>query len=144
MNYTEPREVTTKELDEAVKFYQTKRAEYEAAKAISNDRHAHMEAAERELIKLFQSAGKAKYECEGVGKVNLLEKLKVSTPKDLSSKTEFYGWLKAKYGEDYLAYLSINHNTLNTIYNESVANGEVPLGLELPTTVVELRFTKSK
>lgn len=144
------REVTTAELDEAVKLYNEKRLDYEGQKAISNDRHVHMEAAKLALIKLLQAAGKAKYDSEHFGKVTLIDKLQVTTPKTLGEKQQLFGWLAHKFGEDYLAYLNINHQTLNSLYNaelkESGLSGAdfmIP-GLEQPTTNTELRFSKTK
>lgn len=144
------REVSTKELDELASAYNQKRVEYEGAKAISNDLHAHMESAKFELIKLLQVAGKTKYEAEGIGKITLVDKLSVTTPKTLGDKQLLFGWLESKFGEDYLAYLSINHQTLNSLYNaelkEAGDNGtefSVP-GLEPATTNTELRFSKTK
>jgi hypothetical protein len=144
------REVSTAELDALASEYNKKRLEYEGAKAISNDLHAHMESAKFELIKLLQAAGKTKYEAEGVGKITLVEKLSVTTPKTLEDKAALFGWLKVKFGEDYLAYLSINHQTLNSLYNQELkevaelgAEFNVP-GLEPATTNTELRFSKTK
>jgi hypothetical protein len=146
----ETREVSTAELDQLISDYNTARADYEAQKAISNDRHERMESLKFEVIKLLQSAGKTKYEAEGIGKITLVEKLTVLTPKTLEEKQLFFGWLETKFGEDYLAYMSINHQTLNSLYNaelkEAGENGtefKVP-GLDMPTTNTELRFSKSK
>jgi len=148
--WIETREVSTKELDEKVKAYQAARKEYEDAKAISDDRHARAEAEKYELIKLLEVAGKQKYEAEGVGKITLVKKLKVTTPKDLPSKMEFYNWLHGKFGDDYFAYLSINYQTLNSLYNQELEqaslNGtefNIP-GLDKPTAETELRFSKTK
>lgn len=146
----ETRTVTIEEMDEAVKLYNEARADYDGKKAISNLAHESMESAKFALIKLLQSAGKSKYDSEKFGKVTLVDKLQVTTPKDLPSKIQFFGWLEQKFGEDYLAYLSINHQTLNSLYNaelkEAAENGtefKVP-GLEAPVTNTELRFSKSK
>lgn len=146
----ETREVTTAELDALVQKYKEARTQYEGAKAISNDLHAHMESAKMEVIRLLQAAGKSKYEAEGLGKVTLVDKLQVTTPKDLPSKMELFGWLEKKFGSEYFAYLSINHQTLNSLYNaelkEAGDNGEefkIP-GLEPATLNTELRFSSTK
>lgn len=146
----ETREVSTKELDELVAKYNEARKEYEGTKAISNDRHSHMESAKFELIKLLQVAGKSKYEAESIGKVTLVDKLSVTTPKTLDAKQELFSWLHSRFGDDYLAYLSVNSATLNSLYNnelkEAGINGtefNIP-GLEPATTNTELRFSKTK
>lgn len=141
----ETREVSTAELDNLITRYNEARAEYDAQKAISTDRFNVMESLKMEVIKLLQTAGKTKYEAEGIGKITLVDKLTVTTPKSMDEKVLFFGWIQKKFGDDYLAYLSVNYQTLNSLYNNEIKEtGEAIPGLEQPTTTTELRFSKSK
>lgn len=144
----EKKQVTTEELDNAIKDLKSAREAYDKAKAISNELHGEMEKKEKILVDLLDAAGKNVYELEGVARITMVEKSSIQTPKDLEDKEAFFNWLEEQYGKDgRLAYTSVNSQTLNSLYSklreEALANGEelVVPGLGLPTITKQLRVT---
>ena len=140
-------DVSTAELDLLVKRLKEARMEYDQAKAISAEKSGKVDDLERELIALLDRAGKTLYEAEGVGRVTLVSKLAVTTPKDLADKEALFNWLESSFGkEGQLAYLTINYQTLNSLYNQQVKEAaergesfQMP-GIGLPTSTTTLQF----
>ena len=141
------REVSTKELDELVKTLKTARAEYDAAKAISNEKNEVVDELEKKLVALLSEAGKTVYEVEGCARVTIVSKTQVTTPKTIEAKESLFNWIEEKHGKDArLAYQTINYQSLNSLYNKeleaAVARGEdinIP-GLDLPMVVKSLQL----
>ena len=147
----ERREVTVDELDQAVSQMVKAREEYARQKAAATELHYHHENCKQKVLELLRAAGKSSYEVDDVGKVSLVEKLKVKMPVTLEFKEKLFKWLEEKHGtEGFLAHTTINYNTLNRLYNEEFEEAinegradtfELP-GVEAPETVRELRFRK--
>lgn len=142
--------ITTEELDAAAKQFAEAREDYEQKKSISNEAYHHAEECKAKLMDLMSKANKKKYSVEGLGSLSVVEKLKVRAPKNLEEKQALYNWLKQEFGESAEAFLSINHNTLNKLYNEKfeeeAANGndfKMP-GVEEPQTERNIQFRRSK
>lgn len=145
---TGTREITTRELDEAVQKLWDLRKDYEAKKAISSEASALCDEQETYVLDLLEKANKKNYQLDGVAKVISVTKLQVNTPKDLDSKSAFFKWLKDNYGaEGFLAYLNINHNSLNTLWNNEFEKAEDKVtfkidGINPPTEIKTLRVNK--
>lgn len=141
-------EVTTKQLDEAVKKLWDRRVDYDSKKKNSNDALALVDEAELELISLLEQCEKTSYNLEGVAKITKVTKLSVQTPKELDQKAKFFKWLKDRFGaEGFLAYLNINSNSLQALYNSEYEAAEDKVlfhidGIEAPTERVSLRMNK--
>lgn len=141
------REVSTKELDEAVKVMADARAEYDSAKAFSNEAHANYQSKLQGVMALLKEAGKTRYDVEGTGKVSVVEKLKVKMPSSPEQKAMFFSWLKTQGDEIANHYLTLNYNSLNSLYNlefeqsENKAEFSLP-GIDSPESTSELRFKK--
>jgi len=143
--------VSTTQLDQLVSEYRILREEYEKVKRISGDKYAKYVDKEKELLELMQSAGKTKYFVEGLGTIYQINKLSVTTPKTLADKKSLFDYVRSQHGETFLMdKLSINHQTLNKLYNTDFeaatesGKGEmfsIP-GLEQPTSQVSLGFRK--
>jgi hypothetical protein len=125
-------EVTTKQLDEAVQKLWTLRQDYEEKKRISSEANALAEQAEHDVLELLEKADKKNYQLDGVAKVIAVTKLQVNTPKDLEQKAAFFKWLKDNYGADgFLAYLNINHNSLNNLWNIEFEKSDDKVGFSI-------------
>jgi hypothetical protein len=113
-------EITTQQMDEALKkFWQTKQ-EYDDAKAISNAKHKAMEEEKYILMEMLKATKKTKYQVDGYGTATLKEKLKVRTPKDVADKEALFAWLKEQHGGvGATALMSVKSQTLNKIFNDA-------------------------
>lgn len=141
-------EVTTKQLDEAVQKVVAARADYDVKKEISNEASRKVDQAEIELIDLLTQADKSNYQLDGVAKVTKVTKLQVNTPKDLEKKAALFKWIKEKFGaEGFLAYCSVNHQTLNSLYKQEFEAAEDKFsfsidGVDAPVAVETIRVNK--
>lgn len=140
------REVTTHELDLAIKNLKEARDAYDVAKAISSEKHSVVEKLEGALLGLLDAADKSVYEAEGIARVSVSLKTQVTTPKTIDEKERFFKWVENKLGrEGLLAYQTVNYQSLNSLYNtamkEALDKGEEWNGidgLEMPTVVKTL------
>lgn len=141
-------EITTKQLDEAVHKLWDLRKDYEQKKRISSEASALADEQEIIVLDLLERANKKNYQLDGVAKVIAVTKLQVNTPKDLDSKALFFKWLKDNHGaEGFLAYLNINHNSLNALWNAEFEKVEDKTsfsiaGIEAPIERKTLRVNK--
>jgi len=136
--------ITVEQLDAALKAYNDKYSEYEVQKAKASALHKEAETLEKKLIEAMEQAGKSKYYCEGVGTAYFSDKMVVTTPKTNDDKRKLFDWLKEKNGETFfLATVSVNHQTLQSLYNSELQKAvdeggdastfHIP-GLEQPTS----------
>lgn len=144
-------EITTKQLDDLVLDYVQKREIYEAAKKISNDKNADMEAAEFKLLTALKTAKKKNYAVQNVGTVTHVEKYAVRVPGDPEKKKLFFNYLREQGDELYFAMATVNYNTLNSFYaaetEAAEAKGIFPFsipGIEEPTLSESVSFRKDK
>jgi hypothetical protein len=145
-------EVSTKEaisveqLDEAMKTYFSAREKYEKVKQEASALHLQMEQAQSELISLLEASGKRNWAVDGIGKVNLAEKLTVKVPKDLEAKKQLLQYFRNLGSDVYASMVSVNYMSLNSYYKQEVEenpNFRIP-GLEEGEVEKQLRFTRSK
>jgi len=137
--------VTTKELDEVAK---------ELREVVDKDRKISRELDEvkaqvtilkKRMMALLEEAEKTSYHAEGSGLCTVKSSLSVTTPKDIESKKAFFLWIKEAYGDDgFWSYLSINSQTLNSLYNSVIAEKKDPTfvmpGLTPPIEYKTLSF----
>ena len=150
--------ITTMELDRlAVELYEAS-AKVDAKKLEMKEVNADKDEKEKALISALETAGKKKYYVEGVGTFGFVDKLSVRTPKSISDKQAFAGYLEKQGGKDlFWSTFSINSRTLGSYYNEEykaykdkVESGEIkdgPFhipGIDEPTNMRSLRLTKEK
>jgi hypothetical protein len=142
------KEITTRQLDEATQKLWDLRKDYEAKKKISNEASELVDKAELELLDLLERANKKNYQLDGVAKVVAVNTLCVTTPKTPEEKSAFFKWLNTTLGaEGFLAYLNINHNSLNSLWNEQFEMAEDKVGFKIdginaPTLRKSLRVNK--
>jgi hypothetical protein len=133
------------EMDNLVKEMNAKRAEYEAAKEISNKLHAEWDAMKAKVVASLKAAGKSKYWVDGIGTAYIINKLSVKMPTTLDRKQELFNFIREQGGpEALLSFATIHHQTLNAWYNETLEKDpskRIP-GLDEPTHEETLGFRK--
>jgi hypothetical protein len=111
--------VTLSEMNEKIK---TLKELSDKSKQLSDEKKLidnAYETLESEIIIALQSNNLKSYKLDGVAALTVVNKMSVQTPKDLESKRAFKEWLTKRFGPDAVdAYLSINSNTLNSLYRE--------------------------
>lgn len=143
-------DISVEQLDDAARAYAKAREDYEQKKSISNEAFHHQNELKNRLISMLKAANKKRYSVDGVGNLTVVEKLKVRAPQSIEDKQAFYDWVESTYGaEARLLYSSINHNTLNSMYNqiaeEAAAKGQdfhIP-GVSEPESETNLQLRKS-
>jgi hypothetical protein len=146
--------VTTEELDRRAKEYSEAYARYEEQKKISSKLHEEAEVLEGKMVEAMELAGKRKYHVEGLGLFFFRDQMVVTTPKTTGDKKKLLTWLRKTFGETvYLDKVSVNHQTLQSIYNKTfeeyveqgkdAATFHIP-GLQPPTNRRSLSFKGEK
>ena len=140
------KEVSVTDLTRLVCQYVDSRAEYDEAKTLSSAKHDVVEGHKTKIIEMLNEAGLKKFSVPGVGDIMKIETLTYQTPKDPADKEKLFGYIENKFGKDgFLAYASINHQTLNSLAKLLVEGGETAIpGLGLPKSEPTLRFNRSK
>ena len=72
------REVSVKELDDAVKKLSALRKEHDELKTKASDKWAQCEEAEAKLLELLEASGKKSYDVDGVARVTLVSKTSIT------------------------------------------------------------------
>ncbi|MCX7928945.1 MAG: hypothetical protein N2558_04690 [Patescibacteria group bacterium] len=139
--------VTIEEIKEKVKALLHSEKEYELAKEISNKKKEIVDAHYDSLIELLESAGLKKFSSE-IADIGLHTRLRVTVPKSLEDKFQFFGYVRGKYGDDVLLGMTtINHNTLNSFYNNEMSSENPPSaipGLGVPNEEKYLRISRKE
>lgn len=137
-------------LDALVKDYADKRQMYDVAKEESNNRHKLYKEAESRMLEALTAEGKRQYQVAGVGKLSVINKFQVSMPKDHESKKLLLEYLESKGEDVFLSYVTVNHQSLNSLYNQenelALENGQIynlP-GVAEATCEQGVRLTKEK
>jgi hypothetical protein len=99
-----------------------------------------------EMLRILKDAGKTKYS-SNVGTFSIAQKTSVKVPKEWNAKEKLFSWLKAKGDEFYWTYVTVNSQSLNSLYREEFAKAEDKAsfsidGVEEPIVMEELRFRK--
>ena len=149
-DFMDTKELTVAEVDNLIKEITEIRAEKKAQKEVMDEINTRLDVAETTLIKMLEGAGKTSYIAEGYGKVKLSYIMAVQTPKTTEDKLAFFKWLAENKGREVAdAYLTVNSQALNSLYNELqeeyAEKGEVLQvdGIGEPLTRVKLSLTKA-
>lgn len=139
-------EISTSELDAAVREMQELDMDYEAKKKISSEAHAKFEEARTKVLSMLQAAGKTKYYVEGIGTVSMAMKYSVKVPQDPNAKMEMLSYFLALGQDVYPGLLTVNHQTLNSyVKQKSEEDPEFRLpGIGERKEEPELRFRRTK
>lgn len=138
------------EMDALITEYKKAREVYDAAKEEASAKYKLVDELEAQVINVLKAANKKSYKVDGIGNAVIKHKYVVTTPKDGTSKWGVLGYIEDKYGVAVRdSYISVNHASLNSFYNEEKeihkgeTSWEIP-GLNLPTLQESLSFTKAK
>ncbi len=94
------------------------RARYELADQLASVEQRSLQALQSKMIAYmnkYNVKSRTFPEC-GLFTVNV--KAVVDTPKDYEQKKAFFEWLQAKGEVNFITTLSVNHNTLQTLFND--------------------------
>jgi exonuclease VII small subunit len=147
---TPTKEVSVKEMDNALINLRAIKEEYASVDAIAKECHKRLKAAEGAVIQILKDAGKGTFITEGIGRATISEKLSVATPKSIEEKVAFFNWIENNLGEETRdAYMTVSSASLNKFYQEqsdlAAERGEVLEidGLQPPTSRSILSFRKA-
>jgi len=132
-------EVSITELESTITALTEARKDYDMAKTIASEKNKVVDELEIKLIEMLEAVGKDVY-VGNSARVTVVSKLQVTTPKSPEDKQKFFEWLKSKHGEETMwAYATVNHNSLNSLYNKEVEEAQLRgslanvEGIEAPT-----------
>ncbi len=140
--------VTLTELDKLCReFADTK----EAIRGLENERkekESHLRDIQDRIMAHLSESGKHTYEVNGVGKLIMVSRTSVKTPKSPEDRAAFFDYLKNRGLFDDL--ITVNSQTLNAFYREELKNArengqmdiDIP-GLEPPKESAYLSIRKS-
>lgn len=145
------KEMSVPEMDSYIKKLRELKIKYDEAKAKADEASREYNKQKQVVIEALTQAGKQSYIVDGVGKVKVIEADSVRVPKTREQKEAFFNWIKNRLGEEaYYAYMTVNSQSLNSLYKrmleESRSRGEGELkidGLEEPNKYYKLSFTKA-
>jgi len=138
-------DITTEQIDEAVKSYADIRRDIEAVEDQLKDLKALKNKAEQKIIAHCELTNKANWEVKGLGKAIVQNKSNYKLPKDPLLKERVFSWLEKEQGrEGFLAFATINHMSFNKLIRETVEeNPEFKLeGIEEPYTYKTIQWRK--
>lgn len=124
MNFFEEKaasSVTLSELDGMIQQLFSKRKEYEELDKILSEKNAEVDALKQKVLSILEALNKTSYKVDGIGSVYTSQKLQVSMPKD-AEKAE--ALRKRFYAEGMESYLTVNHQSLNSIYKGLVEDAQ--------------------
>lgn len=140
--------VDLQKMDALITEMREKKEAHEEAKKKATDIYKEYAALEHKVIAALKAAGKKSYKVDGLGTFSIVHKQVVTTPKTLDEKRQLFDYIREKYGDDVLDTLrSVNHQSLNSFYNQEAEKAEDPSlfeipGISAPTIKEEARFRK--
>jgi hypothetical protein len=131
-------------INEASKKWRDKYAKYKAAKDTSDNLHKEAELLKYELRDILEEAGIEKYFVPDLGTVYTKVTKTWSFPKDPDKKTEFFGSVREKHGDEVLqGLITVAYQTLNSYCKGEAENGSSDFpGLEEPKERKDIGFRK--
>jgi hypothetical protein len=143
----EKSELNLKEMDALIRQMNEEWDAYEKAKAYASELKAKYDLTEMDVVRALESAGKTKYQVEGLGTAYISNRFTYKVPKDVEAKTKLFSWIEKNHGSQVLqGLITINHQTLNSFTKVEIEKNptiDIP-GLGQPTLDKTLGFRKSK
>lgn len=141
-------QTTIAELDNLVKQCFQLRAEYEALKDQSSEKHGEYEALQAKIQNILEATGRLSHETPGAGRISLVTKYQVSYPKDSEKAAQFRQYLTDNGLE---SMLTMNHQSLNGFFKsklDELGDGVDPTkvlpGIDAPEARVSVSMRKGK
>jgi hypothetical protein len=127
--------LTMDQLQDIARDVIAQRDRYDDAKEKASIEYRQLEILENKIIAYMNKYNLKSQDFPGCGKFTVSVKAVVDTPKDFEQKKAFFEWLQTKGEVDFVTNLSVNHNTLQRIYNdefELAAKEGRSVGFEIP------------
>jgi hypothetical protein len=147
---TEENGISLADMDAAIGKIREMEEKYKEAKKVSDALFEELSFAKQRVIEMLERSGRTVYIAEGLGRVKLTYEMSVQTPKTPEEKKSFFAWLADEMGQETAdAYLSVNSQSLNSLYNDLseqyARRGEVLQvpGLGAPIARTKLSVTKA-
>lgn len=147
---SDKQEITIADMQRALEEMREAKNVYAEASKVSNDAHSLMKEKEYALIHMMEETNQDIFVVKGVGRVALKKTMSITTPKSPDDRRKFFDWLRKEKGDEIAdSYMSVNSQSLNTLYNdltqEFAERGEILMvdGLDEPITRVTLSLTKA-
>jgi 2,3-bisphosphoglycerate-independent phosphoglycerate mutase len=122
--------LTVEQMDQLVVDLKAKEIQYEEAKTLSDALYAEYTQAKARIIEALESTNRDVFISSTGVRVTLSHAMSVQTPKTTDEKVAFFKWLRENKGDEVAdAYMTVNSNSLNSLYNtlteEWAQRGEV-------------------
>jgi len=134
-------DISVEQVDKMVLEYSEARTKYEKLSKDTKELYSICEAIKFKIIAVLESAGKKKWEVDGIGRVSRTQRM---SPK-ISDKIEMLKHFRSLGEDEYLGYVSVNSRTLGAYIKQEKENDpsfNMP-GVEL-TEIPNISFTRSK
>lgn len=139
----EKKSVNTDELHRLIAEMFAARKNYDYKKADSDTAYDQYQEKEELVLKALLSAGLKKYEAPGLPSVSITRELSPQVPRSNEDKRLFFNYIESSFGSDYLeSVLSINANTVKSLYNRILKEHEGTTPLVIPGITTITEFTK--
>jgi hypothetical protein len=125
--------ITTQQIDEEIKLMMQAKEAYEKIHEEAKNLNAVYETCRERVIDILTRANKTSYKVDGLATVSRFTKFIVKTPKTNEEKAQLFKWLKDNMGaEGFLAYTTINHNSLNSLWNSEFEKATDKTAFNIP------------
>jgi hypothetical protein len=110
--------IDLREMDKLIREYVEKREAHDKAKKAASDAYKEMDEVAAKIQGRLKYAGKKSYKVDGVGTFGVSKQYVVSFPSELADRQAFIKWLFKEHGNEVgYSKVSVNHQTLNSMYN---------------------------
>ena len=145
----EQSQITVNEMDNLIERLREAKDEYKIKSDASKIAKAEYDTIQLKLLAALEELDKDSYIAKS-GRITRVTKMAVRVPKTLDEKRAFFTWLRETRGDEVAdSYMSVNSQSLNTLYNEMVdeyaSRGEILTmeGVEPPTLRESLSFRQA-
>jgi len=125
--------ITTQQIDEEIINMMKAKEAYEKIHEEAKVLNAAYETCRERVIDILTRANKSSYKVDGLATISRFTKFVVKTPKTNEEKAQLFKWIKDTMGaEGFLAYASVNHNSLNSLWNSEFEKCEEKATFNIP------------
>ena len=142
----EQSQITVNEMDNLIEKLRDAKDEHKIKSDAAKIAKAAYDTLQLKLLAALEELDKDTYIAKS-GRITRVIKMAVRVPKTLDEKRAFFNWLRQNRGDEVAdSYMSVNSQSLNTLYNEMVdeyaGRGEILTmeGIEPPTIRESLSF----
>lgn len=112
-------EMSVQDMDALIADMKAKKAAYKDQDAEAKKLYADYSEAEAKVIAMLEKTNRDVFISGDGTRVSLSYAMSVQTPKTVDEKIAFFNWLRENKGKEVAdAYMTVNSNSLNSLYNE--------------------------